>query len=122
MKTLRPETRTASPNEPCLYDGSAYFAIFNAVREQRGLIHGRLHNASGEHCAIGSYFAIEKHVCLPADLIEEVAAVNDSMPHATTRQRRLQMLRWLRWKLGMLGMPGFVAAGTRLQPPSETKA
>ncbi len=113
MSRLRPETRAADPKEPCLKNGSAYFAIYNAVREQRGLIHGHLDNVLGEHCAIGSYFALPKHVCLPMDLIDEVAAVNDSMPTVSKPRRRLQMLRWLRWKLGTLGMPGFVAATKR---------
>lgn len=111
MSRLRPETRNADAREPCLYDGAAYFAIYNAVREQDGLIHGRLNNAAGEHCAIGSYFALKKHVCLPQNIIDEVAAVNDSMPQASTIYRKRQVVRWLKWKLGTLGMPGFIAAG-----------
>ena len=64
-------------------------------------------DAYGEHCAIGSYFALDKHVALPMDLIDEVAAINDSMPTLTEKQRKREMLRWLRWKLTALGMTGF---------------
>lgn len=116
MSQLRPEIITAKSDEPCLHGGSAYFAVYNAVQEQCGLIHGRLDNSQGEHCAIGSYFAIKKHVALPMDIIDEIAAVNDSMPNASNRQRKLQMVRWLRWKLGTLGMPGFLAAGKNPKP------
>lgn len=107
MKKLRPETM--STNDPALYGASAYFAIYNAVREQPGLIHGKLDGPCGEHCAIGSYFALPKHMALPSDLIEEVAAVNDSLVNVTQRARKLAMLRWLRWKLGTFKFPGFEA-------------
>lgn len=119
MSSLRPETRRADDSEPCLSGGSAYLAIYNAVRGQEGLISGRLHNSVGEHCAIGSYFSLPKHVCLPMNLIDEVAAVNDSMPSFSKKQRRTMMLRWLRWKLGTIGMPGFKAAANQQQPPTR---
>lgn len=108
MSTLRPETQATK--DPAIRGGTAYLAIYNAVREQDGLFHGKLDGPHGEHCAIGSYFALPKHMALPMDLIDEVAAVNDSMPHASGRRRKTMMVRWLRWKLGTLGMPGFLKA------------
>ena len=87
----------------CVSGGTAYLMILNAVRGQHGLIHGKLHCA-GEHCAIGSYFAINPRGSLPYAVIDEVAAVNDSAPGLTKRQRKQMVLRWLRWKLQTLGM------------------
>ena len=94
---------------PCLTNGSAYLAVYNAVKAAPGLLHGHLdgRRADGEHCAIGWYFALPSHICLPNAFIDEVAVMNDSVPAASPRQRRLMMLRWLRWKLAQVGMPGF---------------
>lgn len=115
MKTLRPEVR--STNDPAISGGSAYFAIYNAVKAQPGLIHGRLDNEYGAHCAIGSYFALPKHMALPTSLIEEVAAINDSLPNASAATRKREVLRWLRWKLDKLGMrlTGRVSASQPIQ-------
>jgi hypothetical protein len=77
--------------------------ILNAVREQEGLIHGKLYS-NGESCAIGSYFKVNHKTCLPDEIIDEVAAVNDSMPHATKHERKVRVMRWLRWKLKTLGL------------------
>jgi hypothetical protein len=109
MSKLRPELSNAS-TEPCMSNGTAYLMIWSAVKDQPGLLHGKLQRA-GEHCAIGSYFTVNAHTSLPGDLIDEVAAVNDSVPHMTNRQRKLHVVRWLRWKLTQLGMAGF--AGRR---------
>ena len=117
MRRLRTTLHSHTGNKPCMRNGTAYLMILNAVNEQRGLIHGRLDGAHGEHCAIGSYFDINNQTCLPTELIDEVAAVNDSVPHATPRQRRLVVARWLRWKLAQAGMPGFKQSGT----PTEAK-
>jgi hypothetical protein len=108
MSTLRPTLYTT--NEPALYDGTAYLAIYNAVKEQPGLLHGKLKNGKGDYCAIGSYFALPSHMALPNTLIDEVAAINDSAPRLTPRQRKRMVLRWLRWKLAEAGMPGYRAA------------
>lgn len=108
MSELRKELKTGS-TYPCMSNGTAYMMILSAVETQPGLVHGKLHD-HGEHCAIGSYFEINDKTCLPSTLIDEVAAVNDSVPGKSNRQRKLHVRRWLRWKLAQLGMPGFVAA------------
>lgn len=108
MSRLR-QVSKADPNDPVLRNGTAYYAIYNAVLEQKGLIHGRLDGAHGEHCAIGSLWAATP-VALPSDLIDEVAAVNDSMPKATPRQRKARVATWLRWKLGQLGLGPITSA------------
>lgn len=97
---------------------TAYLMIYNGVKAKHGLIAGRLHS-HGESCAIGSYYDANSECGLASDIIDEVAAVNDSFK-GTERERRLHMLRWLRWKLGSLGMPGFVAAAAT-KPKSTTR-
>jgi hypothetical protein len=87
--------------------------VYNAVRMKRVLIHGRLHNY-GESCAIGSFWDVNPKCSLYSEFIDEVAAVNDSVPASTGRQRRLVVLRWLRWRLAQVGMPGF----TRFRTPT----
>lgn len=107
MSKLRPELKDAKPGTPCMRNGTAYLMILNAVEQQRGLIHGQLQTPKGEYCAIGSYFHDNSKTSLPSELIDEVAAVNDSMPRLTPAQRKKRMTQWLKWKLAVLGMPGF---------------
>lgn len=100
---LRKETKTADPGKYAPTGGTAYYMIYSAVRHQDGLAHGKLHDR-GAHCAIGSFFTDNKDLALNFKLIDEVAAVNDSVPHMTPLQRKKHVLRWLRWKLQTLGM------------------
>lgn len=108
----RPTLRDAAPGTPSMRGGTAYLLIYRAVKDAPGLIHGQLRNNRGEYCAIGNYFQRHAGTALPPDLINEVAAVNDSVPGATIRQRKLHMQRWLRWRLAELGVPGFRKAST----------
>jgi len=112
MSRLRPELHDTS-KPVTVTNGTAYYAILGAVDGQHGLCHGKL-NDRGMYCAIGSYFSIHPRDVLPTSLIDEVAAVNDSVPHTTPKQRKRFVERWLRWKLTQLGLPGF---RTR-QPPT----
>jgi len=84
---------------------TAYLSIYNSVKGERfGLIHGRLHDYAGHHCAIGSFFnSVNKGTALPHDLIDEVATVNDSFRWFTPKQRKTAVLRWLKWKLEQFG-------------------
>ncbi len=104
---LRPELVDGDGTTPCMRGGTAYLMVLSAVEQQEQLIHGRLH-AHGAHCAIGSYFDVNK-TTLEYSIINEVAAVNDSVPHLSGKQRKLHVARWLKWKLATLGMPGFKA-------------
>lgn len=108
--SLRPElgNRDAKPGSYCPTNGTAYLMIYNAVKSKEKLIAGRLHSG-GESCAIGSFWDVNPRCALHVPLIDEVAAVNDSVV-GTPRQRRLVVLRWLRWKLKQAGMPGFEKA------------
>ena len=103
MSKLRPECSTRS-NKPAPSNGTAYLMIYTAVQHQDGLIHGKLHGW-GRHCAVGSFFEDNPQQALYTDMIDEVAAVNDSVPHYTIRERKAHVARWLKWKLQQLGYP-----------------
>jgi hypothetical protein len=121
MTALRPDCGDAPPEQFAPHNGTAYLMIYNAVKGKRGLIAGRLH-AYGESCAVGSFFDVNPKCALYKSLIDEVAAVNDSLPSATPRQRRVHVMRWLRWKLAHLGMPGFVPPTTAPKKSLKRKA
>lgn len=109
MSKLRPECVNAKLGAPCPRGVTAYLSIYNSVKGEAGLIHGRLRDNRGGHCAIGSFFeSVSYGTALPADLIDEVATVNDSCRSFTPKQRRKAVLQWLRWKLEQLGfrIPG----------------
>lgn len=113
MTTLRPTLDDNKSNRPVMTNGTAYLMILQAVKHAPGLIHGKLHDGGGAYCAIGSYFETNNRTALPSDLVDEVAAVNDSVPHMTKRQRKLYVAKWLRWKLGTLGYGQFVRKSAR---------
>ncbi len=97
-------TVRADSGDPCPRDGTAFLLIYRAVQQSSGLIHGRLDNEKGAHCAICWYFDAHRGSALPSALIDEVALVNDASPKATARQRKARVMKWLRWKLKKLGM------------------
>lgn len=109
MSKLRPELIERTSNLYCPDKVTALLMTLNAIRTKNGLVHGKLHDC-GESCAVGSYFDVNPKVCYPGGLTDEVAAVNDSMPNGTPRQRKLMVMRWLKWRLAQLGMPGFEKA------------
>lgn len=109
MSTLRPEAGSAAPGSYCPTGGTAYLMVYNAVKAKHVLIHGHLHQW-GESCAIGSFWDVNDKCALTPAFVDEVAAVNDSVPNATAKQRRAVVLKWLRWKLAQVGMPGFKTA------------
>lgn len=106
MSKLRPEAHHVATNKYCPTGGSAYLIAYNAVKSKSALIHGKLH-LHGESCAIGSVWDVNPNIALKADFIDEIAAVNDSIPNASAKARRNHVLRWLQWKLATIGMPGF---------------
>lgn len=101
MTKLRPEC--SSSKEPALSDDTALFLIRESVAKRRSLIHGKLHDGSGHHCAIGAFWADNPKTTLHSSLIDEVAAVNDSVPPtATPHERWKKVNSWLRWKINVL--------------------
>lgn len=103
MSKFRP-TLSSNSTCPCLRDGTAYLTIYRSVQRAFGLLHGELENAEGQACAIGHFFKGHPGNALPNSLIDEVAAVNDSLPERTMRQRKRAVLKWLRWRMGQLGL------------------
>jgi len=103
MSKLRPECQTYTGNERALPDDTALFLIRQSVARRRSLIYGRLHDGRGEHCAIGAFWADNPKAVLNSSLIDEVAAVNDSVPPtATPRERWKKVNSWLRFKIASL--------------------
>ncbi len=101
---IRPELVSGDGSKTCLRGGTAYLTILEAVKQQHGLIHGRLNGPHGEHCAIGSFFAVNRKATVPWELIDEVSTVNDSVPHLTKLGRKRHVTKWLRWKLWECGL------------------
>lgn len=101
MSKLRPECTTST--KPALADDTALYLIRDSVAKRRSLIHGRLHDRNGNHCAIGAFWTDNPNTTLNSALIDEVAAVNDSVPpNATPSERWKKVNSWLRWKLKVL--------------------
>lgn len=102
MSNLRPELRDAT-DETALPDDTALFLIRDSVAARRSLIYGRLHDGKGDHCAIGCFFSDNPRAVLHSSLIDEVAAVNDSIPpSATPHERWKKVNSWLRFKIASL--------------------
>ena len=84
---------------PALSYRIAIDLIYKSVARRRSLAYGTLHDDSGKHCAIGCFWADHPGAVLYADLIDEVAAVNDSLPAGKSpKQRWKYVMRWLRQK------------------------
>lgn len=100
MSRLRPECHTSS--RAALPDDTVLFLIRNAVDRRRGLAFGKLHDGKLS-CAMGAFWDDNPRSSVSVGLVDEVAAVNDSVPPtATPKERWLTVRRWLRWKLRVL--------------------
>lgn len=101
MSKLRPECGTSK--EEALPDDTALYLIGKAVAKRRSLIYGKLHDGQGRSCAIGAFWEDNPKTTLHSALIDEVAAVNDSVPPTATPHERWKAVNsWLRWKLRVL--------------------
>lgn len=104
MSKLRPTTKcdpnctSYTPPTPELY-----LAILHAVQHQKGLLHGKLDNFKGEHCALGSYWDDHPDWAVKSDLVDVIAGVNDSAPTVSPKRRKEIVVQWLKWKLRCLG-------------------
>jgi hypothetical protein len=104
MSKLRPECRSATAKDGAAlpYD-TALFLIRESVARRKELIYGRLDGTNGEHCAIGAFWADNPNSVLNSFLIDEVAAVNDSVPPtASAKERWKKVNSWLRFKIAAL--------------------
>lgn len=103
MSKFRPETVDATSNDgAALPYETALYLIRDSVARRRSLIHGRLHSY-GQHCAIGAFWTDNPRAVLKSELVDEVAAVNDSVgPMATAHERWKKVNSWLRWKIATL--------------------
>lgn len=101
MSTLRPECNDNPHKKPCLPDSMALRGVYKAVKKRRVLGYGKLRSSQGP-CAMGCFWDDNPEFAVNAGVLEQVAAVNDSVPPTATRsERRRHVLRWLEWKLGI---------------------
>lgn len=102
MNKLRP-TLTGGSNKYAPRGAEAYFALLQAIDDQPGLIHGKLHNYKGEHCTLGSYFDKHPEWAIDRNIGEEIAAINDCAPTVSPKRRKEIVKQWLKWKLRCYG-------------------
>jgi hypothetical protein len=106
MSRFRPECKS-STGGTAMPDDTALFLIHKSVNKRRSLIFGKLHDGLGGHCAIGAFWKDHPGTTLHAALIDEVAAVNDSVPpSATPKERWKTVSGWLRFKIAALTNKG----------------
>lgn len=101
MSKLRPECRTST--KTAMANVKVYYLLRMSLRKRRSLIHGRLDDDRGRHCAMGAFWADHPHVAVYSSIVDEVAAVNDSVPKATPFKRWCVVNEWLKLKLKNLG-------------------
>lgn len=98
---LRPEV--VCGNGVALPDSTALYLIYDAVAKRRTLIRGKLDDDAGHHCALGWFWNDNPELTMSWALLDEVAAVNDSVPATATPQKRWKKVTgWLRWKIKVL--------------------
>ena len=106
MTMLRPECELNPANKPVLYGQSAYWAIYKAVAKRRSLIRGKLNDdKTGKHCAMGCFWADNPKCGIPGILIDEIAAINDSLSERVMPKTRWRLvMRYLSRKLEAYGI------------------
>jgi hypothetical protein len=101
MSKLRPECGKGTGES--LPDETVLFLVRDSVAKRRSLIYGRLRDGKGGNCAMGAFWADNPQVSVSSRLVDEVAAVNDSVPRtATPHQRWKKVNEWLRWRIKTL--------------------
>ena|ERR1700744_2317345 len=101
MSKLRPECGSA--NSPAIPNDTALFLIRDSVAKRSRLIHGRLSDGRGGNCAMGAFWEDNPALAISSSLVDEVAAVNDSIPPSATPQERWKKVNsWLRFKIAAL--------------------
>lgn len=100
MSKLRPECQSTS--EAKIPDETVLFLVKQAIGQREGLIHGRLDDPNGGHCAMGCFWEDHPKAAVSMNLIDEIAAVNDSMPKASPKMRWKMVNSWLRMKLAKI--------------------
>lgn len=100
MSKLRPECDDST--DPAIPDDTAFYLIRNAVAKRRSLAYGKLRDGANS-CAMGCFWDENPGKTVTNRLIDEVAAVNDSVPKTATPHQRWKIVNgWLRWKLNVL--------------------
>lgn len=105
MSKLRSECKTAESQCGPQAPATIYYRIFSLLSKRRGLIYGKLDGAAGEHCAMGCYWNQYSQDTVPTAIVDEIAAVNDSVKPGESKFKRWQRVRtYLRIKLATHGI------------------
>ena len=103
MSKLRPELEDGDDDSIYIPRDTALFLIRDSVAKRRSLIHGQLSDGNGHYCALGAFWEDHPDTSIDDSLVDEVAAVNDSIPpQATARERWKKVNEWLRFKIAAL--------------------
>jgi hypothetical protein len=103
MSKLRPECGNAPKGSVSIPKDTALYLIRDSVAKRRSLIRGRLHDGRGKHCAMGCFWTDNPNAAIDTELVDEIAAVNDSVPATATPHERWKKVNdWLKWKLKVL--------------------
>lgn len=107
MTKLRPECGTSS-TKPVATQAYLLQRLHLALQTRRGLAFGQLRKpgkGSGSVCAMGCFWDDNPEYCVPSSLIDEVAAVNDSVPLEAGSRLRMKVVRnWVRARAKALGI------------------
>lgn len=102
MSKLRPECGTVR-DRPAMDDTVVMFFLREAVAKRRSLIYGKLHDAEGNHCAMGCLWTDYPGAVVNTSLVDEIAAVNDAIPAtASNHERWKKVNKWLKFKLEVM--------------------
>jgi hypothetical protein len=99
-----------------LPDHTVLFLVKYAVDHVDELIFGRLKDGKGGHCAMGAFWKENPGAVVNSRVIDEVAAVNDSVGPSRSPKARWKIVRsYLRWRLRVL------STGQQLPKPKILK-
>lgn len=103
MSKFRPELGDCDGSETFIPNDTALFLIRDSVAKRRSLIHGMLEDGKGHYCALGAFWQDYPGTSINVSIVDEVAAVNDSVPiTATPRERWKKVNEWLRFKISAM--------------------
>ena len=101
MSRLRPECTTA-PGKQAMSKWLVLCGIRDAIARRRSLAYGKLDDdETGRHCAMGAFWDENPSAVVGNELIDQVSAINDSVPpEATDFERWQHVWRWVRSQVG----------------------
>ena len=95
MSTLRSELYSGTTTP--IADDVFFQKLHASLKTRRGLIKGQIDKGKKSHCAMGCFWDDVPDAAVKNTLIDEVAAVNDSVPDSLGTRVRMQIVRnWVK--------------------------